>query len=229
MTLLAISVDPPDESRKFARDYGMTFPLLYDEGAKVSRAYVGVNYDDTSIPGVVVIGRDGAIKYRQIAETKDDRLTAAQVLAQLDRTLGTTGAAASTGYAVLGRTQLRADAGGGAHGVHADVAALFPLGRYLTVGPWLATEPADGPQLEVDLAVGLRLPLLADTAAIEVIGTAGSTLWRDTNAGVRAGVWVAWTPTIAFHLDGGTSWLSARDAATTHAWFGTAGVSWLVR
>jgi hypothetical protein len=198
--LLAISVDEPDESRKFKRDYGMAFPLLFDAGAAASRAYVGVNYDDTSIPGIVIVRRDGTIAFRQIATSKDDRLSSAQVLAEVDRTLGTTGtAAADVGYAALDRTQLRIEAGGGSAGFHGAAAALVPLNRYVLVGPWLGSDP----RFEIDGALALRVPFLADTAAVEVIGTIGSTLLRDGNAGVRAGVWLAWTPKWAFHLDGG--------------------------
>jgi hypothetical protein len=220
VTLLAISVDEPDESRKFKRDYGMAFPLLFDRGAAVSRAYVGVNYDDTSIPGIVVIRRDGTIAFRQIATTKDDRLTAAQVLAEVDRTLGTTGVGATEGYAAFDRTQLRIELGGGPAGVSGVAAALVPLNRYVLVGPWFGAEP----KLEVDAALALRLPLLADTAAIELIGTAGSTPWRDRNAAVRAGVWLAWTPRWAFHVDGGVAF-----AGSERAWFATVGLSRLIQ
>jgi hypothetical protein len=216
VTLLAISVDEPAESRKFKRDYGMSFPLLFDKDAAVARAYVGVNYDDTAIPGIVIVRADGTIAFRQIATTKDDRLTAAEVLAEVDRTLGTSGASAPEGYAALDRTQLRAELGGGGNGVHGAVAALVPLNRYVLVGPWFGAEP----KLEIDAALALRLPILAGTAAIEVIGTAGSTPWRDTNAAVRAGVWLAWTPSWAFHLDAGLS---------THDAFATVGLSRLIQ
>ncbi len=202
----------------------MGFPLLSDTDAAVSRAYVGVNYDDTSIPGIVVIDRDGRIAFRQIATSKDDRLSAAQVLAEVDRALGTSGATATEGYAALDRTQLRAEFGGGAAGVHGAVGALVPLSRYLLVGPWFGAEP----KIEIDAALALRLPILAGTAAIEVIGTAGSTPWRGENAAVRAGVWLAWTPSWAFHLDVG---VSAHETAgiTTHDAFATIGLSRLIQ
>ena len=203
----------------------MSFPLLFDRGAAVSRAYVGVNYDDTSIPGIVVIRRDGTIAFRQIATSKDDRLTAAQVLAEVDRTLGTHGAAGAAGYAAFDRTQLRVELGGGSAGFTGAAAALVPLNRYLLVGPWLGANP----RFQVDAAVALRLPLLADTAAIEVIGTAGASPWRDSNAAVRAGLWLAWTPTLAFHLDGGVTVERAASGSTERAWFATVGVSRLIQ
>src|SRR5689334_19488507 len=88
VTLYAISVDAPRDSRSFADAYGIHYPLLSDEGGAVSRAYVGLEETDNSVPGVVVIRRDGHIAYRQIAAGADDRLTAADVLAIVDRTLG---------------------------------------------------------------------------------------------------------------------------------------------
>src|SRR5512138_3080029 len=77
VTLLAISVDAPADSRRLADAYGIAYPLLSDAGGAVSRAYVGVEEADNSVPGVVVIGRDGRIVYRQIAAAADDRLSAA--------------------------------------------------------------------------------------------------------------------------------------------------------
>lgn len=221
MRLLAISTDDPRESAKFARDYGMQFPLLFDDNAKVARAYVGANYDDTAIPGVVII-KDGAIAYRQIAETKDDRLSAAQVLAKVDETFGTHGEGVAGGYQALERTQVRVEGGGGTS-VHAAAAVLWPIGTYVVAGPWLETDRGNA---AIDAALGLRLPLLAGTAAIELFGMAGSTLWRDYNYGGEAGLWVAWTPRFAFHLDGGVRW--SGDTTVERSWFVTAGVSWLL-
>jgi hypothetical protein len=190
--------------------------LLSDPDAAVARDYTGVNYDDTAIPGVVIVGRDGAIAFRQIANAKDDRLTSAQVLAEVDRVFGTSGAEAVEHFGALDRTALRVEAGGGTDGFHGAVAALVPINRFIVLGPWLGAEQRP----EVDAALGLRLPLLANTAAIELLGTVGSTLWRDANAAVRLGVWLAWTPRWAIHLDAGLS-----DSGA----FATVGYSWLLQ
>jgi hypothetical protein len=219
VTLLAISVDEPAASRSFAGDYGITYPLLSDREGAVSRAYVGVDATDTSVPGVVVIRRDGTIAFRQIANAKDDRLSAAQLLAQLDRTLGVKpGApAASSGYAVLQRLQLRVELGGGRlqagdgdwrTTVVAAAAAQLPLGRHLLVGPWIRYEPLVAP-LDLDLAATLRAPILTDVAAVQLTLLGGYTAIADDlaptgwNAGARAGVWVALDPTWALSLDAG--------------------------
>lgn len=184
--------------------------MLADENGAVSKQYVGVNYDDTTIPGIVIVRRDGAIVYRQVASTKDDRLTSEQLLSAIDRTLGTTGAVATHGYAVYERPQIHLDAGGGVrherdagNGGAAMVSGgvLVPLGRNLLVGPWFETDVTA--PTSVDLAVVGRIPLLHDTGAIHVTTTMGWSPSSDAawNVGLRVGPWVALTPTWALHLD----------------------------
>lgn len=222
MTLLAISVDEPEASRSFAGAYGIEFPLLTDKGGIVSRGYVGVDSNDLTVPGIVVIRRDGQIVFRQIAEAKDDRLTAAQLLATVDRTLGTTGgASAETGYAVLERLQLRFEIGSGANETSTDwratavasAAVMVPLHRYLLVGPSLRFEARDA-SLDLDLAVTLRAPILADAAALQLTALGGYTPLGASgwNAGVRAGAWVALDPRWALHLDAGGTVHSLEEA-----------------
>lgn len=217
MTLLAISLDEPAASRSFADTYGIAFPLLTDPDGATSRVYVGIDATDTPIPGIVVIRRDGQIVFRQIANAKDDRLTAAQLLATVDRTLGTGQGApqAEAGYAVIDRLQLRVALGGGRADTEAggersiavaSASALFPLGRRFLIGPSLRYERFDAP-LDADLALVLRAPILADAAALELTLLGGYTPWgaTDWNAGARAGAWVALNPWWAIQLEAGAS------------------------
>jgi AhpC/TSA family protein len=205
--VFAISTDPPGESAKFARNYAIDFPLLADEDGAVSRAYVGVNYDDTTIPGIAIIRRDGTIAYRQIAEAKDDRLTTEQLFATIDRTLGTHGDAVRAGYATPERIQLHLDAGGGGRTgdgaiATADLAVLVPVARQLALGGWLAL--GSEAVVDADVAAAVRYPLLHGTGAIQLTLTAG---WSSTgpgyNLGARVGPWIAISPTWALHLDVG--------------------------
>ena len=76
--MYGISTDPTEASARFAEKYAIDFPLLADVDGAVSKQYVGVNFDDTTIPGVVLIKRDGTIGFRQVAGAKDDRLTTPQ-------------------------------------------------------------------------------------------------------------------------------------------------------
>ena len=211
MTLLAISVDDPEDSRSFAADLGIWFPLLSDADGAVSRAYTGMSSDSATLPGVTVIGREGRIVYRNIASVKDDRVTAPELLAILDRTLGTAGeAAAGPGFAAVDRMQLRLELGGGAirqsgvsHGTGvAAIGALFPLGRHVLVGPWLGFEPRQAP-VDLDVAVALREPFAGGLAAVQLTGLAGYTPWDATGwtATARAGIWFAMGPRWAFTFD----------------------------
>ena len=222
--MLAISTDPSDESAKFASKYGIGFPLLADTDGAVSKQFVGVNYDDTTIPGIIIVRRDGSIVFRQVATAKDDRLSAAELLATIDRTLGTSGSGVRHGYAAFERVQIRVDGGGGVrrddstHGVAtAELAVLVPLARQLVIGPWISTDVTS--ITGVDVAIAGRIPLLHDTGAIQITTTMGWSPRSDAawNAGVRVGPWLAVTPSWAVHLDvGGTlRGLREREALAT--------------
>ncbi len=211
MTLLAISLDAPEDSRSFAADIGAWFPLLSDADRAVSQAYAGMSSDSAALPGVTVIARDGRIAYRNIASVKDDRVSAPELLAILDRTVGTTGAAAAApGYAAVDRMQVRLEVGGGAirdngvtHGTGvAAVGALFPLGHHVLVGPWLSFEPRQAP-LDLDVAVALREPFAGGLAAVQLTAIAGYTPWDATGwtASGRAGIWFAVSQRWAFTFD----------------------------
>jgi len=166
----------------------------------VSRAYVGVNHDDTTIPGIVIIRRDGTVAFRQIAEAKYDRLTTEQLFATIDRTLGRSGAAAMHGYGVLERVQVRADVETAKVG---SLAVLVPLARQLAIGPMVGAHTSGA--IDLDLAAVARAPLFNDTAALQLAVTAGPTVnganaW---NLGARAGVWLAVTPRWGVNVDFG--------------------------
>jgi hypothetical protein len=239
VTVLGVSVDSVAESKAFAQDYAIAFPLLSDQDTSVSRAYVGIDGADVTVPGIVVIRHDGQIVFRQIATSKDDRLTAAEVLDTVDRTLGTGAGAprAATGYAVIERLQLRVEAGGGSVRTDdrwrgtgtASLAALRPLGRYVLAGPWLRTEPRTAP-IDLDVALALRAPIIADAGAIQLTVTAGWTPFGATgwNGTAQIGAWVAMSPWWALHLDVGVGAHRLGDGADPAA-FITFGASRLIR
>ena len=188
------------------------------------------------MPGVVIIDRGGAIVFRQIATSKDDRLTAPELLAALDRTLGTRGpAAAGPGYAPLDRLQIRVDAGGGTIGGRgtgvASAAVLVPLGHHAVAGPLLAFEPRAAP-LDVELALGLRLPITADAGALELTALGGRTVVGDARGwtvGARAGIWFAMSPDWAFALAAGVQEHRLGDADRSTELTLTLGIARLVR
>ncbi len=205
-----MSRDEVDDSRSFARDYGIAFPLISDTKGDISRAFVGIDVNDHSIPGIVVIRRDGAVVFRQVAKTKDDRLTARQVLDAIDRSLGTTGELVETRHPALERAQLRVETGGGqiktadrwqATGV-SKLGIVVPLNRYLIAGAGLASEYRDA-RLSLQGSLGVRRPIFADIAAIQLSAEAGLPISAPgVYAGVRLGMWFAWTPRWAVSVDG---------------------------
>lgn len=84
MTLVAISVDPPERSTPLAERLGVRFPLLSDVDLKVTRAY-GVVDGENGIawPAIFIVGKDGRIKWRSLAEVYTTRSSSAVVLEAL--------------------------------------------------------------------------------------------------------------------------------------------------
>lgn len=236
MTLVAVSRDEVSDSRSFARDYGIEFPLLSDLDGSISKALVGIDDQDHSIPGVVVIRRDGAIAFRQIATSKDDRLTARELLEAVDRSLGTSGELARTRHPALERAQLRLETGLGqvrdadrwqVTGV-SKLGLTVPLTRYLIAGTGLASEYRDA-RLSLQGSLGVRRPILADIAAIQLSAEAGLPIRAPgVYAGVRLGIWFAWTPRWTVSLDGAFGVHDAGAEDQRPGWTITAGVARLL-
>jgi hypothetical protein len=238
VTLLAISMDTPDDSKAFARDYGLRFSLLADEDGAVSRTYAGVTSDSETLPGITIVRPDGRIVFRQAASAKDDRMPAAELLATIDRSLGTSGpSTAAGGFAALDRAQLRVDLGGGAVDATStrgtatgDLAALVPLGRYVLAGLELGFEPRAAP-LDLDATLIVRAPFWRSTGAFELGLSGGYTPWRDTggNAFVRAGVWFAMSPRWAVQLGVGAGEHGLGASTQSTEVFATIGVARLLQ
>jgi hypothetical protein len=229
--LLAISGDDPHDSKLFAMRLKIWFPLLSDADLAVSRVYAGETSDANALPGVTIIDRGGRIVFRQVASSKDDRISTQDLLAAIDHSLGTHGPdATDRGYAAIDRAQIRLDAGAGAEGSHgtgvASLAGLFPLSRHLLVGPMLSFEPRAAP-LDVDLEIVAREPIWANAGAIE-LGLAGGYSTLDANRGAngigRAGLWFALSPAWSVQLDAGVA-IHVHDTDL----FGTIGIAWLFR
>ena len=209
MQLVGVSQDEASDSRAFANQYGIAFPLLTDRDRGTSRAYTGIDGADNTIPGIVIIRRDGTIAFRQIAQEKDDRLDSAQLLAIIDRTLERSGGSARTGYQVLERVQLgvvggAAIASSATPTLHARIA--LPIGRYVLAGLLAGTQKSRA-NFDGSAFAGLRVPFLGDTAAVHVLATGGIALGDADlgrgHIGGRTELWVALSPTWGLHLDAG--------------------------
>ena len=72
MTVVAVSVDPPEASVPWIEDKGFTFPLASDPQLRVIRAWNLENPDvaDLSLHAVYLLDRDGTIFYRKVARRR---------------------------------------------------------------------------------------------------------------------------------------------------------------
>jgi len=79
VTFLGISQEDAQSSQKFAKEYGITFPILLDDenGYVVSNAY-GL----TSVPTIFLIDTDGTVKVSSMGFDKKDLETIAAHLAE---------------------------------------------------------------------------------------------------------------------------------------------------
>ncbi len=79
VTFLGISQDDDRSTNKFAREYGVTFPILIDDenGYVVSNAY-GM----TTVPTIFLIDTDGTVKVSSMGFDKKDLETIAAHLAE---------------------------------------------------------------------------------------------------------------------------------------------------
>ena len=82
--LVAISVDEVATGRAMTDKLGLGFPILSDPKAEVIRAF-GVLDEDTEIawPSIFVIGSDGTILQRWLADTYSQRVATDDVLRDL--------------------------------------------------------------------------------------------------------------------------------------------------
>jgi len=87
--VLAISVDPAEESLELSDKLGIEFPLLSDPGASVIDAY-GVRHEhggiggvDIARPAVFVLDREGNVAWKDLTENWRVRVRPDEVLKQL--------------------------------------------------------------------------------------------------------------------------------------------------
>ncbi|APR75285.1 Hypothetical protein A7982_00631 [Minicystis rosea] len=86
--LAAISVDEREDSITFARQIGAKYPLLLDEGLRVSLAYgVAMAGRDIPVPAIFVVLPDGTIFWRKVGESVADRPSVAELNDVVDRAL----------------------------------------------------------------------------------------------------------------------------------------------
>jgi len=83
---VAISVDPPEESRNLAQKAGYTFPLLSDRNAETIRRYdlvhagAGEHGQDISRPAEFLVDTTGTVRWVHLTENYWVRARPEQVL-----------------------------------------------------------------------------------------------------------------------------------------------------
>ena len=80
-SVAAISVDLPEVARTQAEDFKLAYPLLSDPDGATIRAY-GVWHEDKKIalPAIVVVDREGIIRWRRVSTSVLDRPEEDEVL-----------------------------------------------------------------------------------------------------------------------------------------------------
>lgn len=85
---MAISYDPPAVLSRFARERGITFPLLSDAGSATIDAWGvrnqtvrGGRLDGIPHPGTVLLDGEGVVRARLFHQGYEERHTAAEILA----------------------------------------------------------------------------------------------------------------------------------------------------
>ncbi len=92
MPVVAISVDEAEDTRQFAREHGLTFPLLRDADLAVTTAWgVAMADVDIPVPATFVVRRDRTIAWRYIGETQADFAAPAAITAALSAAISDRG------------------------------------------------------------------------------------------------------------------------------------------
>ncbi len=242
--LIAISVDTVAQSRAMAAKIGVRFPVLFDANANVAGTLVGIDDAELAIPGVVVVARGGAIVFRQIASSKDDRLSTADLLAVIDdKIVGHQGViAVDVSFAAIRRIQLSLDAAVGAGSkttttsagtatlvTDTTVALAYPVARNLLVGGELrGATNIIASNTTATVSIGakatLRLPFWHDLGALHLSMSGGPELFApqansEFYTAVGALAWFAVRPQWALQLGIGITshWRGIETSDAIHA------------
>ncbi|HEY0250024.1 MAG TPA: peroxiredoxin family protein [Kofleriaceae bacterium] len=85
-TVVAISTDSPEDAGKLKEKLGLTFDVYSDTQLQTIQKWGVANYDtNIAKPSTFIVQKGGAITFKKIGETTNDRPSAEQILAQLDQ------------------------------------------------------------------------------------------------------------------------------------------------
>ena len=82
--IVALSADPLEQARVTASELGITYPILSDSSRTYIRAYDVLHpQEGIARPSVIVLDRDGVVRWRHIGMSAADRPAIGDVLEQL--------------------------------------------------------------------------------------------------------------------------------------------------
>ena len=91
ISVVAISVDPPDINKRQSQKFGYTFPLLSDPNAKVIRRYdvlhpgAGPKGTDIARPAEFLLDSDGIVRWVNLTDNIAVRARPEQILEALNQ------------------------------------------------------------------------------------------------------------------------------------------------
>jgi len=89
--VLALSVEPPEVSRKVVEDDGLDFSILADVQRTALRAYGllhaggGLEGEDIAIPAQILVRQDGTIAWSHVARRITDRAFPRRTIAAIEK------------------------------------------------------------------------------------------------------------------------------------------------
>ena len=84
LTLVAISVDPPQKNLALANRLSLSFALLSDEGGMAAQGFdVWDAETEIALAATIVVGKGGKVSLRLIGADKGDRPDVAEILDEL--------------------------------------------------------------------------------------------------------------------------------------------------
>jgi peroxiredoxin len=92
--VVAVSVDPPPVNHDHRRKIGVTFPLLSDVDAQVTKSYDlfhaagGPDKSDIARPAEFLIDSAGTVRWKNLTESAINRATPEEVLKAIDAMSG---------------------------------------------------------------------------------------------------------------------------------------------
>lgn len=81
--ILAVSVDDLSGAKSAVEGWGVPFPVLYNPGKDVPRAYSVLSREGLASPATFIIDKTGTVRWKYVGGGKSDRPSADAVISEL--------------------------------------------------------------------------------------------------------------------------------------------------